>query len=143
MRRLVIAYILPCYAHAVEMVVHERDHTMLRRYLCGIHIYYRRICAVAEDELFTPVAEEVSLQTRIVLCPVVCSRTAHAGSKRHRTAEMMRHERRTSASGTVHTAGIITLVTIDRHIFISRSFISRPQGIKVISVHIAEDAQRP
>ena len=64
MRRLVVRHVLPCHAHAVEVIVHEGWCCIAGLYVGCEDIECRRIGAVPEDKFFTPVTEEVGYNVR-------------------------------------------------------------------------------
>ena len=70
MWRLVVANVLPCHRHSVDMVVHECGDTIVGRRVGGVDVEVGRVRGVPEDEFFSPVAHDVGLKVWSGLCPV-------------------------------------------------------------------------
>ena len=75
--RLVVADVLPRHAHAIEVVMHEGGTTVRCRYVGGEDVQMRRGGRVPEDELLTPVTEDISLEVGCRFRPVAGGRVPH------------------------------------------------------------------
>ena len=77
MWRLVVPHILPSHAQAIDVIVHKRRDAVFRRDIRSENIQMRGIALVPIDHLLTPVAEDISLQIRRSLRPVVAHGMSH------------------------------------------------------------------
>ena len=64
MRWLIISHILPCHAHAIDMVVHQGGKPVNSRDIGREDVEVGRIAPVPQYQFLTPVAKDVGLQVR-------------------------------------------------------------------------------